>query len=152
MSFENIHEFEKFISKKNLHKFKDHILKYCNEYSIENDCHFLLQDIINTKISYFLDLFKKNNYLKNLIDTDEIDISKICYLKKEFIEPDKYKHIIEKKEIEAFRRNNQATSNAYKCKKCGESKCQVTQKQTRSGDEPATTFVECMECGYLFKF
>ena len=30
--------------------------------------------------------------------------------------------------------------------------CQVTQKQTRSGDEPATTFVECIECGFMFKF
>ena len=152
MSFENIQQFEKYMSKKNVTIFKEHLLDYCNEYSIENDCLFLLQDIIDTKISYFLNLFKKDNYLKDLIKKKEIDVSKICYLKKEFLEPDKYKHIIEKKEIEAFRKNNQATSDAYKCKKCGESKCQVTQKQTRSGDEPATTFVECMECGYLFKF
>lgn len=152
MSFENIHQFEKYMSKKNLTIFKDHLLQFCNEYSIENDCVFLLQEIIDTKISYFLGIFNKNNYLKDLIKKKEIDVSKICYLKKEFLEPDKYKHIIEKKEIEAFRKNNQATSDAYKCKKCGESKCQVTQKQTRSGDEPATTFVECMECGYLFKF
>ena len=152
MSIEDISIFGKYMSKKNLPIFNQHIIDYCKEYSIENNCEFLLQEIIDTKVSYFLELFKKDDYLKDLIKKKEIDVSKICYLKKEYLEPDKYKHIIEKKELEAFRKNNQATSNAYKCKKCGESKCQVTQKQTRSGDEPATTFVECMECGYLFKF
>ena len=73
-------------------------------------------------------------------------------MNKEELEPDKYKHILDKKKLEEYRKNNQATSNAFKCNKCGESRCQVTQKQTRSGDEPATTFVECMECGFMFKF
>ena len=46
--------------------------------------------------------------------------------------------------------NNQPTSNVYRCKKCKKNKCQVTQRQTRSADEPATTFVKCIECDYEF--
>jgi DNA-directed RNA polymerase subunit M/transcription elongation factor TFIIS len=144
--------FEKYISKKNTKKLTEHIINYCNKYSENNNCEYLLQDIINTKISYFSSIFEKNNYLKNSIKNKLIDPSNICYLNQEVIEPERYKHILEKKELEEYRKNNQATSNAYKCKKCGETKCQVTQKQTRSGDEPATTFVNCMECGFLFKF
>lgn len=144
--------FSKIIGKKNSMIFVDNLYKYCNEYAENNYCTFLLEDIINTKISFFQEVMTKNNYIKDSIKNKNIDPSKLCYMNQEDIEPDKYKNILEKKQLEEYRRNNQATSNAFKCKKCGERKCQVTQKQTRSGDEPATTFVECIECGYMFKF
>lgn len=144
--------FSKILGKKNSTIFVDHLYKYCNDYAENNNCLFLLDEIISTKINLFLELFNKNDFLKSEIKKKHIDVSQICYLKQEDIDPEKYKSILEKKELEEYRRNNQATSDAFKCKKCGERKCQVTQKQTRSGDEPATTYVECMECGFLFKF
>jgi len=144
--------FTKFISKKNSENMINHIYNYCNEYAENNNCLFLIDDIINTKISFFQELFQKNNFLKDSIKNKDIDVNGICYLSADVLEPEKYKTILEKRELEEYRKNNQVTSDAYKCKKCGERKCQVTQKQTRSGDEPATTFVECMECGYMFKF
>lgn len=144
--------FSKILGKKNSPIFVDHLYEYCNDYAENNNCLFLLDEIISTKINLFLELFNKNDFLKSEIKKKHIDVSHICYLKQEDIDPEKYKSILEKKELEEYRRNNQATSDAFKCKKCGERKCQVTQKQTRSGDEPATTYVECMECGFLFKF
>jgi len=144
--------FEKILSKKKSTIFVDHLYEYCNDYAENNNCLFLLDDIINTKANLFLELFNKNDFLKSEIKKKNIDVSQICYLKQEDMDPEKYKSFLEKKELEEYRRNNQATSDAFKCKKCGERKCQVTQKQTRSGDEPATTYVECMECGFLFKF
>ena len=144
--------FTKIIGKKNSIIFIDHLYEYCLEYSENNNCEFLLDEIINTKISFFEEIMKNDNYLKLSIKNKSIDPNKICYMKQEDIQPEKYKNIIERKQLEEFRKNNQATSNAFTCKKCGEKKCQVTQKQTRSGDEPATTYVTCMECGYLFKF
>ena len=33
-------------------------------------------------------------------------------------------------------------STAFTCAKCKKSNCQVSQQQTRSGDEPPTTFVK----------
>jgi DNA-directed RNA polymerase subunit M/transcription elongation factor TFIIS len=144
--------FSKIIGKNNSTIFVDHLYAYCEEYAENNNCSFLLDEIINTKVSFFQEVMTKNNYIKDSIKDKIINPSKLCYMNQEDIEPDKYKHILEKRELEEYRKNNQATSDAFKCKKCGERKCQVTQKQTRSGDEPATTFVECIECGYMFKF
>ena len=50
------------------------------------------------------------------------------------------------------REKNIVYSDAYKCFKCGESKCKITQAQTRSADEPMTTFVVCVVCHNTFKF
>ena len=149
---EHVKFFSKIIGPKKSKILVEHIYNYCSEYAENNNCIFLKDEILNTKISFLQELFSKNNFLRDSIKNKTIDPSKLCYMNQEDIEPDKYKHILEKKELEEYRKNNQATSDAFKCKKCGERRCQVTQKQTRSGDEPATTYVECMECGYLFKF
>ena len=144
--------FTKILGKKNSTIFVDHLYTYCNQYAENNKSMFLLDEIIQTKIYFFEEIMTKNTFIKDSIINKSIDPSKICYMNREDIEPTKYKHILEKKELEEYRKNNKATSDAFKCKKCGERRCQVTQKQTRSGDEPATTYVECMECGYMFKF
>jgi len=39
-----------------------------------------------------------------------------------------------------------------KCGKCGKRNCTYNQLQTRSADEPMTTFVMCNECGNRWKF
>lgn len=44
-----------------------------------------------------------------------------------------------------------AETDIFKCGKCGERKCSYRQLQTRSGDEPMTTFVTC-ECGHRWRF
>ncbi|ADM11304.1 transcription elongation factor S-II [Encephalitozoon intestinalis ATCC 50506] len=44
-----------------------------------------------------------------------------------------------------------AETDMFKCSKCGERKCSYRQLQTRSGDEPMTTFVTC-ECGNKWRF
>jgi len=64
------------------------------------------------------------------------------------LNPDKYEKINKKKEIEEHKKSNQATSSVYKCTKCKERKSVITQKQTRSADEPATLYIECKSCGY----
>ncbi|CAJ0607090.1 unnamed protein product [Cylicocyclus nassatus] len=43
-------------------------------------------------------------------------------------------------------------SDMFKCGKCGKKNCTYTQLQTRSSDEPMTTFVFCLECGNRWKF
>ncbi|KAL3998924.1 transcription elongation factor S-II [Acanthocheilonema viteae] len=43
-------------------------------------------------------------------------------------------------------------SDMFKCGKCGRKNCTYTQVQTRSADEPMTTFVFCRECGNRWKF
>ena len=43
-------------------------------------------------------------------------------------------------------------STALQCGKCGQRKVSYTQAQTRSADEPMTTFCECLNCGNRWKF
>lgn len=48
---------------------------------------------------------------------------------------------------------NQGTeTDMFTCGKCKKKRCTYTQLQTRSSDEPMTTFVFCMECGNRWKF
>jgi transcription elongation factor S-II len=42
-------------------------------------------------------------------------------------------------------------SDALKCGKCGQRKVSYSQAQTRSADEPMTTFCECTVCGNRWK-
>jgi transcription elongation factor S-II len=40
-----------------------------------------------------------------------------------------------------------SSTDEFKCFKCFKRKCSYYQLQTRSADEPMTTFVTCLECG-----
>ena len=48
--------------------------------------------------------------------------------------------------------DNQAETDQFKCGKCHQRKCKYYQLQTRSADEPMTTFVTCVNCGNRWKF
>lgn len=43
-------------------------------------------------------------------------------------------------------------SGSLQCSKCKQKKVSYSQAQTRSADEPMTTFCECMNCGNRWKF
>jgi len=46
----------------------------------------------------------------------------------------------------------QAETDAFQCSRCKQRKCRYRQAQTRSADEPMTTFVTCTVCGNRWKF
>ncbi len=48
--------------------------------------------------------------------------------------------------------NLSAATDEFKCYKCKKRKCTYYQMQTRSADEPITTFVSCLNCGNRWKF
>ena len=90
-------------------------------------------------------------FKKNLIE-QKLNPSYVGFLSPAQIHPAKWEYLIKKKEYIEKTENNIAYSDAYKCYKCGESKCKITQVQTRSADEPMTTFVVCLVCHNTFKF
>lgn len=45
-----------------------------------------------------------------------------------------------------------SSTDQFKCGKCGQRKCTYYQMQTRSADEPMTTFVTCTNCNNRWKF
>eukprot|EP00658_Telonema_sp_P-2_P056616 TRINITY_DN45077_c0_g1_i2.p1 TRINITY_DN45077_c0_g1~~TRINITY_DN45077_c0_g1_i2.p1 ORF type:complete len:237 (-),score=82.77 TRINITY_DN45077_c0_g1_i2:227-937(-) len=42
-------------------------------------------------------------------------------------------------------------TDQFQCGKCKKKRCIYFQKQTRSADEPMTTFIKCQECGHNWK-
>ncbi|KAG1734924.1 transcription factor S-II, central domain-containing protein [Suillus paluster] len=46
----------------------------------------------------------------------------------------------------------EAETEGFQCGRCKQRKCRYRQAQTRSADEPMTTFVTCVNCGNKWKF
>ena len=46
----------------------------------------------------------------------------------------------------------QKVSSEFTCRKCKSNDCSYYQMQTRSADEPMTTFITCQNCGNRWKF
>lgn len=148
-----VDKLNKIIDKKNSKLIEKSIYDFSVDYANVNDTPSLIEQIYESKSEEIINLLNdKENYLFKAIKEGVIDVSKIGFMKPHELNPDKYNNIINKKRKEEDKINNQATSNVYTCKKCKKNKCQVAQRQTRSADEPATTFVTCMECGYQFSF
>lgn len=57
-----------------------------------------------------------------------------------------------KRECQRGTEAGQATTDQFKCGRCGQRKTKYRQMQTRSADEPMTTFVSCVVCGNQWKF
>lgn len=130
------------------------IYNYSKEYAEIQDTPYLLQQIYDDKAQQILCqiLNQESDYLTKALKAKKIVASKIAFMKPEELDPEKYESIIKKREMEEYKKNNTSGSSAFTCVKCKKARCQVTQKQTRAGDEPPTTFVTCLECGHTFKF
>lgn len=55
------------------------------------------------------------------------------------------------KQIATLETNTDAGTDMFLCRKCKERKCVYTEVQTRSADEPMTTFICCLVCGNKWK-
>ena len=133
----------------------DRVMEGLNEFAFKyietNDCAFLINDIFINKVDELIKIMEESEYLGEMITSGHILPEEIAYMKPHELCPERYKSIVEKKAYEHNQKKNKG-SNIFSCKKCKQSNCEVTQKQTRSADEPATTFVKCLECGFNFRF
>ncbi|NCG04231.1 MAG: hypothetical protein GWO82_02730 [Bacteroidetes bacterium] len=66
--------------------------------------------------------------------------------------PEKWKDVEQKRKSIKEAREFKEGTDAFKCKKCGARKAEMMLAQTRSADEPMTTFVTCLNCGHKVKF
>jgi len=68
--------------------------------------------------------------------------------------PEKWDSLIKlKKERDdnKYSTNLEGNTDNFTCRKCKSKKCSYYQLQTRSADEPMTTFVTCISCGNRWK-
>ena len=140
-------------SKKLENSIYDYSLKFAND----NDLNDNLDDIYNHKMNDIINNLNKksdikNDYLFDAIKSNSVDISDIVELSPDKLFPNKWKSIIDKIKYIEYKKKNMATTDIFECKKCGKRKCTFYQLQTRSADEPMTTFVNCLVCGNSWKF
>ena len=149
---ESINKINIIIDNKNISK---DIIESINKFSIEyaniNNIPQNQESIFDTRFLEIYDLLNNKKSILSALLNNNIDPKQIAYMKPEELDPDKYETIIKKNELEDYKKNNTGT-NTFTCSKCKESKCNITQLQTRSGDEPPTIFVNCLNCGHTIKF
>lgn len=102
--------------------------------------------------SILTNITKNESFRKSIINKDisfeqlsrishqEINSSRWDAIIKEKIERDKAKYEVQKK-----------INSEFTCFKCKSNNCSYYQLQTRSADEPMTTFVSCMDCANRWK-
>ena len=91
-----------------------------------------------------------NKTLLSSLLTDDALPYAIAFLSPQQLNPSKWIHILNKKKFRENAENNMATTDRYRCGKCGERKAKVTELQIRSADEPTSLFVTCLVCYNTF--
>eukprot|EP01026_Neomeris_dumetosa_P027042 TRINITY_DN22022_c0_g1_i11.p1 TRINITY_DN22022_c0_g1~~TRINITY_DN22022_c0_g1_i11.p1 ORF type:complete len:314 (-),score=58.00 TRINITY_DN22022_c0_g1_i11:244-1185(-) len=100
----------------------------------------------------------KNPDLRKRVLSGEVDGGKFITMS-----PEEMQSAEQRKEVEKIREElcqeaqrgidqKEGTTDQFQCGKCRQRKTKYFQMQTRSADEPMTTFVTCMVCGNRWKF
>ena len=95
-----------------------------------------------------------NKKLLNKIKKKQIRPHKVAFMTHQDMDPDKWKKLIEIKKLHEenlYSPKIDANTDDFTCRKCKSKKCTYYQLQTRSADEPMTTFVTCIDCGNRWK-
>lgn len=93
-------------------------------------------------------------HILKLVNNSKFKIHELAYMSHYDYDPDKWKSLIENKKIRdenKYTPKIEASTDDFVCGKCKSTKCTYYQLQTRSADEPMTTFVTCLDCGNRFK-
>lgn len=111
-------------------------------------------------VQIYLDRFKtiyinlKNPVLMQKLKNKEFKAHELAFMTHQNMVPEKWESLIEEKRIRdknKFQPVLEASSDDFTCRKCKSKKCSYYQLQTRSADEPMTTFVSCLDCGNRWK-
>jgi DNA-directed RNA polymerase subunit M/transcription elongation factor TFIIS len=102
----------------------------------------------------FRTIWRNIEHIVNRISNKEIKARNIGKMNHQELDPNRWAVMIqEKKEKDENRYapTLEANTDNYTCRKCKSKKCSYYQLQTRSADEPMTTYVTCLDCGNRWK-
>ena len=92
--------------------------------------------------------------LRQSILSGEVQLSVLAYMTHQEMRPEKWSEMIKdkiKRDQNKYETTIEAATDTFICSKCQSNKCTYYQMQTRSADEPMTTFVTCINCGKRWK-
>jgi len=102
--------------------------------------------------SIYLNL--QNPAFRQQIQADKVKPHTIAFMTHQEMNRDKWESLIQakmKRDHHKYETKIEAATDTFKCRKCHSNKCTYYQMQTRSADEPMTTFVSCIDCGNRWK-
>lgn len=97
---------------------------------------------------------KNNRNLVQKIKDGKIKPEHVGFLKPDQLDPEKWEHITSKNKDcikNAYEVKMQSMSKNIKCGGCKKNHIYYYDVQTRSADEPMTTFYQCLNCGKKWK-
>jgi transcription elongation factor S-II len=97
---------------------------------------------------------EKNEDLRKIVLAKLIKAHEIAFMTHQQMNPKKWQKMLDDKKIRdenKYAPKIEASTDNYTCRKCKSKKCSYYQMQTRSADEPMTTFVSCISCGSRWK-
>jgi len=115
---------------------------------------FFSQLYIDRGRTIFFNLNNNPSYLETLLITSLDKMEEILSLTHQEINPARWQTLIDKKVIRdkaLYETKMEASTETFTCRKCKNNNCSYYLQQTRSADEPMTTFVTCIDCGYRWK-
>lgn len=95
-----------------------------------------------------------NKILLKKLKNRKLSPKKLAFMSHQEMSPRKWKKLIEakiKRDKNLTEVDMSAATDEFKCYKCQKRLCTYYQLQTRSADEPMTTFITCLNCGNRWK-
>ena len=96
----------------------------------------------------------ENSDVLSMLSSKKIKPHELAFMTHQDMNPNMWAKIIEDKknrDKNKYELKIEASTDLFTCRACKSNKCTYTQLQTRSADEPMTTFVTCLECGKRWK-
>lgn len=96
----------------------------------------------------------KNPEVIKRLENKELKAHEIGGLSHQELSPERWERLIHEKKIKdknKYTPTLQGNTDVFTCRKCKLNKCNYYQLQTRSADEPMTTYVTCVNCGNRWK-
>ena len=115
---------------------------------------FLLLYISKAKQVLFNINPKNNTYIYEKLQQKKIKSYEVAFMNHQELNPELWQPIIKekiKRDKSKYEINLEAATEEFTCYRCGKNKCTYYELQTRSADEPMTTFVSCLNCGNHWK-
>ncbi len=114
---------------------------------------FFVQLYLDRLRSIYLNIKQSPEFKARLL-SKELKAHEIGGLTHQDMAPAKWQRLIEDKKVRdenKYTPKLEASTDNFTCRKCKSKKCSYYQLQTRSADEPMTTFVTCLDCGSRWK-